>query len=97
MFSHSQSYSRRPFPPLLAWFPLSTLYENYQREAQAVSGRACCGGNRGLCSSEEMASNVIALCQNAYDTAASELSRVHTKTTHSKKNRADGDKKQGLL
>ncbi len=72
MFSHRQNTAGDHLPPPPG--SPSPPYENYQRGAQAVSGRACCGGNGDLCSSEETASNVITSCQSSYCTVATEPS-----------------------
>lgn len=67
---------RPPPPPRVSPSPPC---ENYQRGVRAVSGRACCGGNGDLCSSEETASNVVASCQSSYCTVTTEHGQIHTR------------------
>lgn len=65
-----------------------------------MSGRACCGGNGDLCSSEETASNVIALCQSSCCTVTTAEPDTHLQThtciqaSFIKQRRAEGDKKK---
>lgn len=63
---------------------------------QAVSGRACCGGNGDLCSCEETASNVIALCQSSYCTVTTEQ-HIRTQASFISKNGAQRDRKTRFI
>lgn len=75
MFWHSQNTAGDHFPHFV-WLSFFHPTKTIKEEVQAVSGRACCGGNGDLCSSEQTASDVIALCQTVH-TAQSET-RKHT-------------------